>query len=656
MIGTRRALARRRAAGPGPERQRRSGTTAGTDADGTGASARPEAEPPRTEDRSGTADWRGVAAEQASEVPERIGIFLRARSRRLLGSLLRPHRRALWIAVLIVLAQNAASMAAPVLVGIGIDRGIPALARGDAGPLIMVVVAMAAAAVADALLRYQFLVRVGRIGQTVLLELRRRVFSHFQRLSLAFHEKYTSGRVISRLTSDLDALQDLLDAGLDGLITALLSVVTIGVILVVLDLPLAMVTMASFPLLWALSRWFRRHSGAAYRRTREAVAVLIVQIVETLGGIRAVQAFRREPRNEQIFGQVNEDYRVANERAWKLIAVFVPGVKLLGNVSMAAVLVYGAFRVMDGDIKLGVLTAFLLYLRRFFDPMQDIAMFYNSYQSAAAALEKLSGVLEETSTVPEPTDPARLPDPRGQVRFRDVTFSYRDGTVVLPGLDLEVPAGQTLALVGPTGAGKSTLARLLARFYDPQAGAVELDGVDLRRLSDEDLRRAVVMVTQENFLFTGTVADNIAFGRPAASRAEIEAAARAIGAHEFIAALPEGYDTNVAKRGGRLSAGQRQLVAFARAFLADPAVLILDEATSSLDVPSERLVQHALRTILSDRTALIIAHRLSTVEIADRVLVMEAGRIVEDGTPEVLTGGTGGRFADLHQAWRDSLV
>src|SRR6266540_148483 len=503
-----------------------------------------------TDSQSGTADWRGVAAEQASEVPEKIGIFLRARSRRLLGDLLRPHRRALWLAVLVVLAQNAASMAAPVLVGIGIDRGIPALRRGDATPLIVVVLAI-----------------------------------------------------------------------------------------------------ATFPLLWALSRWFRKHSAAAYRKTREAVAVVIVQIVETLGGIRAVQAFRREPRNDDIFAEVNEDYRVANERAWKLIAVFVPGVKLLGNVSMTGVLVYGAYRVMDGDIKLGVLTAFLLYLRRFFDPMQDIAMFYNSYQSAAAALEKLSGVLEETPSVPEPDDPTPLASARGEVRFRGVDFSYRDGTVVLPALDLAVPAGQTLALVGATGAGKSTL----ARFYDPQSGVVELDGIDLRRLSDVDLRRAVVMVTQENFLFTGTVADNIAFGRPGASRVEIEEAARAIGAHQFIAALPEGYDTDVAKRGGRLSAGQRQLVAFARAFLADPAVLILDEATSSLDVPSERLVQRALRTILADRTAVIIAHRLSTVEIADRVLVLDQGRIVEDGSPDELIRDTG-RYADLHQAWIDSLL
>jgi ATP-binding cassette, subfamily B, bacterial len=329
----------------------------------------------------------------------------------------------------------------------------------------------------------------------------------------------------------------------------------------------------------------------------------------------------------------------------------------------------------------------VLYLRRFFHPLEDIAMFYNSFQSGTAALEKLSGILEETSTLPEPESPKPLPaDAAGAVRFSDVVFAYpkresdkssasgetrhadaspllvegeevgAGGAVILPLLNLDVPAGQTVALVGATGAGKSTLARLLCRFYDPQSGSVQVDGIDVRDLADRDLRRAVVMVTQENFLFSGSVADNIAFGRPSATREEVEAAAKAIGAHEFIEALPEGYDTDVKKRGGRLSAGQRQLVAFARAFIADPAVLVLDEATSSLDVPSERMVQRALRTILKDRTALIIAHRLSTVEIADRVLVMEQGRIVEDGSPTALLAEGSGRFAGLHEAWRESLV
>ncbi|SOC47304.1 ABC-type multidrug transport system, ATPase and permease component [Blastococcus aggregatus] len=599
-------------------------------------------------------DWRGVATEDTDELPPGAGIFLRARSRRLLGELLRPHRRSLWWLLATVVAQNAAWLAGPLLIGVGIDVAVPALVDGDAGPLVWITLAMVAAAALDTGLRFLFLTGSGRVGQAVLLTLRRRVFTHVQVLPLSFHERYTSGRTISRLTSDVEALAELLDEGLDGLITALFSVLGIGIVLVVLDPPLGLTALLGFPALFWVARWFQRNSTAAYRRTRETIAALIVQFTETFGGIRAVQAFRREPRNDELYAVLNEDNRQAHDRAFWLIAVFVPAVVLIGNLVTVAVLGHGALRVMDGALAVGTLVSFLLYLRRFFDPLQDIAMFYNSYQSATAALEKLSGVLEERPTVPEPRDPVPLPAAAGELVFDDVRFGYT-GTTVLPGLQLTLPPGETVALVGTTGAGKSTLARLAARFYDPVEGEVRLDGVPLHRLSDADLRRAVVMVTQESFLFSGTVADNIAFGRPGADRAQIEGAARAIGAHAFITALPEGYDTEVDKRGGRLSAGQRQLVGFARAFLADPAVLILDEATSSLDVPSERLVQHALRTLLADRTALIIAHRLSTVEIADRVLVMEGGRIVEDGSPAELVAGTG-RFAALHQAWADSLV
>jgi ATP-binding cassette, subfamily B, bacterial len=598
--------------------------------------------------------WRGVATEDSDELPDGAGIFLRARSRRLLGELLQPHHRSLWWLLATVVAQNAAWLAGPLLIGLGIDVAVPALVDGDVWPLVWITAAMVVAAVLDTVLRFVFLTGSGRVGQAVLLTLRRRVFTHVQVLPLSFHERYTSGRTISRLTSDVEALAELLDEGLDGLITALFSVLGIGIVLVVLDPPLGLTALLGFPALFWVARWFQRNSTAAYRRTRETIAALIVQFTETFGGIRAVQAFRREPRNDELYAVLNEDNRQAHHRAFWLIAVFVPAVVLIGNLVTVAVLGYGALRVMDGAMAVGTLVAFLLYLRRFFDPLQDIAMFYNSYQSATAALEKLSGVLEETPSVPEPTDPVPLPAAAGEVVFDDVRFGYGDATV-LPGLALTLPPGETVALVGTTGAGKSTLARLAARFYDPVEGEIRLDGVPLHRLTDADLRRAVVMVTQESFLFSGTVADNIAFGRPGAARDDIEAAARAIGAHDFITALPDGYDTEVDKRGGRLSAGQRQLVSFARAFLADPAVLILDEATSSLDVPSERLVQHALHTLLADRTALIIAHRLSTVEIADRVLVMEGGRIVEDGSPADLVAGTG-RFAALHQAWADSLV
>ena len=599
--------------------------------------------------------WRGVSEQESDIITVDLSQALRGRSRRLLRLLLLPHKKALWVAIALLLTQNAAAMAGPYLVMVGIDQGIPALNDNqDPTVLIVVTIAFVVAALTEYLTKRSFLMSSGRIGQAVLYDLRTRVYDHFQRLSPAFHERYTSGRVISRLTSDVDALGELIDGGIDDLVLAGLSVVSVGVILLFMDLPMGLVTLLSFPFLLWLSRWFRRNSAVAYRRTRETVALVIVHFVESLSGIRAVQAFRREQRNQEIFEQLNTDFRLANERAFKLIAIFAPGIKLIGNITTAVVLVYGGYRVMDGAVEVGVLAAFLLYLRRFFEPMQELSMFYNSLQSATAALEKLSGVLDETPTVAEPELTVPLPQAEGRLDLETVTFAYREA-IVLPELDLHIPAGQTVALVGATGAGKTTIARLISRFYDPIEGAVRLDGVDLRELAEEDLRRAVVMVTQENFLFSDTVADNIRFGRPAASDLAVEDAARAIGAHDFIAALPEGYDTDVGKRGGRLSAGQRQLVAFARAFLADPAVLILDEATSSLDIPSERLVQRALRTILADRTAVIIAHRLSTVEIADRVIVLESGRIVEDGPPAELLHGEGG-YAGLHQAWAASLL
>ncbi len=605
-------------------------------------------------------DWRGVATEEADDIGTGLAGFLRSRSRRLLFSLLRPYRKRLAVAAIWIILFNFSSLAGPYLVGMAIDRGVDRIIDGDgsSATLIVIVTALAFTAIVQGLSDNAFVRAVGRVGQDVLFDLRQRVFAHFQQLSMAFHEKYTSGRVISRLTSDIEAISDLLRSGFESLVWAALSLVSIGILMFTLDVPLAVVAWTIFPVVVAVTVWFRNQSSRAYRAGRESVALVIVHFVESLGGIRAVQAFRREPRNQAIFEDVNGRYRDANVWSSRLAAVYGPGVRGLGGIATAIVLLFGGLRAMDGAISVGVLVSFLLYLRRFFDPVQELSQFYNVFQAAAAALEKLSGVLEEEPSVPEPdaATTVDLTDAHGAVTFDGVTFGYgRRTDVVLAEFDLAIPGGQTVALVGATGAGKTTVARLIARFYDPTKGTVRLDGVDLRHLSTDTLRRAVVMVTQENFLFSGSIADNIAFGRPGAGRGEVEEAAQIIGAHDFIRDMPDGYDTDVAKRGGRLSAGQRQLVAFARAFLADPRVLILDEATSSLDIPSERPVQRALQTLLADRTAVIIAHRLSTVEIADRVLVIADGRIVEDGTPADLVAGSGA-YHDLHQAWLDSLV
>ena len=615
-----------------------------------------------------TSAWRGVAAEKADEVSAGLAALLRERSRRLLGDLLRPYRRAVILTISLIVVESLAALAGPWLVGIAIDAGLPPLLHGgDVGPLLGIAGAFAVAVAVQAVTTRMFVTMTGRVGQKVVLELRRRLFAHFLSLDVAFHEDYTSGRVISRQVSDVEAISDLFEEGLDSLIAAVLTLLLVGTGMLLLDWQLGLVVLAGFiPLTW-LTVWFRRESARAYRRTRETIALVIVHFVETFGGIRAVQAFRREKRNSEIFSGLGRDYADASTHASRLIAIYGPSISLVGNIITGVVLGYGGLLAIEGNLKVGVLATFLLYLQRFFDPLQDVSQFYNIFQSAASGLEKISGVLEQDAAVPEPTAPEplppraaladarRAPAPAGrQVRFESVTFGYRDN-LVLPGLDLDIPAGQTVAMVGETGAGKTTIARLLGRFYDPRSGRVTLDGVDLRQLPDSVLRSEIIVITQENFLFEGSVADNIRLGRPDASAADVEKAARMIGAHDFIAALPEGYDTSVGKRGGRLSAGQRQLISFARAFLAAPAVLVLDEATSLLDIPSERQVQAALRTVLAGRTAVIIAHRLSTVAIADRVLVLDHGRITEDGPPSELMSGDG-EYAALHASWAASLA
>ncbi|WP_095756824.1 ABC transporter ATP-binding protein [Streptomyces xinghaiensis] len=634
---------------------------AGTTAAGAPA-ADAEATPPPGS--AGPAEPGPAGAPDAAEAPDSFDRDTLpapgGAARSLLRSLLRPSRGRVAVAAVLLLLKEAAVQAGPLLVAVAIDHAVPALRSDDYGPLTAVAVAYLLCSLVSGGFQYAYVLLAARISQDVLLDLRGRIFRHAQALSLDFHERYTSGRLISRATTDVESLRELLNEGLEELLSVALSVVYISALLLYLDLGLGAAAVLSFGPLYLLIRRFRRRSEVVYAKRSTAIARVIVKFAETMNGIRPVQAFRRETANDREFRELNHRHERVNGDAILEMARYVVSSRLVANTVVAAIVLWGAHRVASGGLALGVLAAAVLYLRRLYDPIDRLGMFLNSYQSAAASLEKIAGLLAQRPTVPEPAEPRPLPArpsgrPGREVVFDGVSFAYRTGGEVLPRFGLTLAAGSTTAVVGATGAGKSTLAKLLARFYDPTAGRVLLDGVDLRDLGGTELRRGVVMVTQEAFLFSGTVAENIALGRPDASRAEVERAARAIGAHDFIAALPEGYDTDVRKRGGRISAGQRQLVAFARALLADPAVLILDEATSSLDIPGERAVQRAMDTVLRGRTAVVIAHRLSTVEIADRVLVMAGGRIVEDGTPEELIGGEG-RFAELHRAWLESLA
>lgn len=598
---------------------------------------------------------QGVSGEDNIELNKADNKLIRQRSLRLLGSLIRPvRRRFIWSFVVVIVSQ-ALRVLGPALIAFGIDKALPEAVNGSQVLIIAVVSAYIISAIGNATLIRSYLVYAAKINQDVLIDLRQRIFVHAQRLSVDFHEKYTSGRVISRQTSDLDAIRELLDSGSNEMIAGILYAIFTAVALVILDAPSFLVILASMVPLFFLTRWFQKNTRINYRKSRVASAALIVHFVENMTGIRAVKAFRREKRSQERYDQLTEDYRRVNVQVIRIFGIFDPALIMLGNITVAGVLLFGGFRVLEGNLGVGVLTAALLYAKRFFDPMEGLAMFYNSFQSANSSLEKISGVLEEVPSVAEPENPTKLEDTKGAIQFDKVEFHYANGVTILPEFNLDIPAGQTIALVGSTGAGKSTLAKLISRFYDPTRGAVKLDGIDLRSISNDDLRKAVVMVTQEAYLFSGTVAENIALGKPEATPDEIEAAAKAVGIHDFIMTLPDGYSTDVNKRGGRVSAGQRQLISFARAFIADPAVLLLDEATASLDIPSERAVQHGLTTLLKGRTAIIIAHRLSTVSIADRVLVLEKGQVIEDDSPATLVAGTG-KFAKMHKAWRESLA
>lgn len=580
--------------------------------------------------------------------------LVRRRSLALLAEILRPVRGHLLLTLLLVVIAMGLNTAMPWLISQAINTTIEPLMGGDTGPATRVVLLYAGAGVVSGLCLYTNILLTYKISQNALFELRQRMFAHSQKLSVGFHESYTSGRVISRLTSDLDTLRQFLDSGLSELASMLLSIVftvvalclmdwRAGVALACIGLPVALLTL-----------WFRRESTLTYRTQRVASARIIGRFSETFTGIRAVKAFRAEATAREQYGQAAEEYRVRVMQSIKLHGIYMPTLQALGNTFIATVLVIGGYSILGGSMQVGTLLAMVIYANRVFEPIFMLSDFYNLFQSAVSALEKVSGFLAEEPEVAEPEHPAqRSALAHGHLIFEDAEFEYLPGRPALHRLNLEVPAGQNLALVGATGAGKSTLAKLVARFYDVTHGSIRLDGLDLRELSDSQLRREVVMVTQEAYLFEGTVADNIRLGNPQATDEQVHEAARKVGAYDFITALPQGFDTNLAKRGGRVSAGQRQLISFARAFLADPAVLILDEATASLDIPTERLVQHGLRTLLAGRTSLVIAHRLSTVLTADRILVVDDGRVVEDGSLSALVAH-GGQFARMVKAWEQN--
>ncbi len=578
----------------------------------------------------------------------------RATARRVstLARLTAPYKARTGLAILFLLLATAISLAPPYLAKLAIDRGILA---HDAGVLWGIVALFVVAGVGTIALSAAQTYFTGWTGERILADLRNTLFRHLQRLSLGYYERNRAGVIISRLTNDVEALDQLVTDGVTSLVQNSLTLVGTAVILFLLDWRLALATMTILPLLVIATALFRKHSARAYRQVRERLGLVTATLAEDIAGMRVVQAFTREAQNERNFHEVASAYREANMRTVVLNGLYFPFVDFLSAVATAIVLGYGGYRTFDGNMTVGTLFAFVGYLSNFFDPVQQLSQLYNTFLSAVAALDKITEVLDEEPEVVDRRDAVELPQIEGHVAFEDVRFGYGKGVEVLHGISLDVPAGTTVALVGHTGAGKSTIAKLLARFYEPREGRITIDGHDLNDVTQESLRRQLGVVPQEGFLFAGTVRDNIAFGKPEATDEEVISAAQTVGAHDFVVQLEDGYETNLQERGTRLSSGQRQLVALARALLADPRILILDEATSAVDIGTERKIERALRLLLSGRTAFIIAHRLSTIRNADLIVVLEHGRIVEQGTHDELLERRG-LYTSLYGDWAAAVA